>query len=179
MTDEKDLAHLDHISECAALIRDYTSSGKSEFMSSVLLQDAVLRRLQTMAESTQRLSEGLRAKASEVDWRSLAGFRNILVHDYLGGIEMERVWDAVDNHLPGLEKAVQDLRRSTDTDTKWQLIQNYSTLSSFLLTFLSKTNQSVRKEPLSSVMRMVPLRWSLLMRRAKLWHCVRSLSSSL
>ncbi len=114
MTDEKDLAHLKHILECAALIRDYTSGGKAKFMSNVLIQDAVLRRLQTTAESTQRLSEGLKAKVPEVDWRSLAGFRNILVHDYLGGIEMERIWDAVDNHLPGLEKAAQELRKSMD-----------------------------------------------------------------
>jgi len=40
-----------------------------------------------MAESTQRLSEDLKAKAPEVDWRALSGFRNVLVHDYLGGID--------------------------------------------------------------------------------------------
>lgn len=113
MTEERDVAHLEYIAECAALIRDYTDSGKSEFMSNVLLQDAVLRRLQTMAESTQRLSEGLKAEVPEVDWRALAGFRNILVHDYLNGIDMERVWDAVSSYLPGLEKAVRELREVT------------------------------------------------------------------
>ncbi|MGB3298646.1 MAG: HepT-like ribonuclease domain-containing protein [Phormidesmis sp.] len=114
MTDERDAVYLEYISDCAALIRDYTSGGESEFMSNVLLQDAVLRRLQTMAESTQRLSENLKAKAPEVDWRALAGFRNILVHDYLNGVDMERVWDAIVNYLPALEKAARELREITE-----------------------------------------------------------------
>ena len=116
MTDEKNLAHLEHIAECAALIRDYTNSGKSEFLSNVLIQDAVLRRLQTMAESTQRLSDDLKANAPDVDWRALAGFRNILVHDYLRGIDIERVWNAVENYLPGLERAVRELKVLADTE---------------------------------------------------------------
>ncbi|MGF1514585.1 MAG: DUF86 domain-containing protein, partial [Elainellaceae cyanobacterium] len=61
------------------------------FGSSALVQDAVLRRLQTIAESSQRLSKELKAQAPGVDWRSLAGFRNILVHDYVDGIDLERV----------------------------------------------------------------------------------------
>lgn len=116
MTDERDAIYLEYILECAALIRHYTGGGRSEFMSNILLQDATLRRLQTMAESTQRLSKSLKKKAPEVDWRALAGFRNILVHDYLNGIDLEGVWDAIDNHLSGLEKAAQKLRASIDTD---------------------------------------------------------------
>jgi uncharacterized protein with HEPN domain len=95
--------------ECVALIQGYTCNGKAEFMQNVLVQDAVLRRLQTMAESTQRLSEDLKAKAPEVDWRALSGFRNVLVHDYLGGIDLDRIWDAVTTYLPGLEESVRKL----------------------------------------------------------------------
>jgi uncharacterized protein with HEPN domain len=67
-----------------------------------------------MAESTQRLSDDLKAQAPEVDWRALSGFRNVLVHDYLGGIDMERVWDAVEFYLPGLEASVQKLMRAEE-----------------------------------------------------------------
>jgi uncharacterized protein with HEPN domain len=109
MTAHDDRVYLAHILECVVRIRDYTGSGRAEFMVSALVQDAVLRRLQTMAESTQRLSEGLKGQAPEVDWRALSGFRNVLVHDYLGGIDLERVWDAIEVYLPGLETAVQVL----------------------------------------------------------------------
>lgn len=106
---QTDRAYLLHILQCIALIQNYTAAGKLEFMASVLVQDAVLRRLQTMAESTQRLSDLCKAQAPEVDWRALSGFRNVLVHDYLGGIDLERVWDAVSVYLPGLEGAVRRL----------------------------------------------------------------------
>lgn len=109
MTGEENRIYLEHILECTALIQTYTRNGKAEFMTSSLVQDAVLRRLQTMAESTQRLSEELKAQAPEVDWRALAGFRNVLVHDYLGGIDLERVWDAVEVYLPELKTAVRRL----------------------------------------------------------------------
>jgi uncharacterized protein with HEPN domain len=40
-----------------------------------------------------------------VDWRILSAFRNVVVHDYLG-ISLHRVWDIVENDLPGLKKSI-------------------------------------------------------------------------
>jgi uncharacterized protein with HEPN domain len=54
-------------------------------------QSAVLRELQTLSESTQKLSDEFKEKHPEVPWQNIAGFRNILVHGYLG-IKMDRVW---------------------------------------------------------------------------------------
>ena len=82
----------------------YTPS-EAAFMASALIQDAVLRNLQTMAESTQRLSDSLRAAHPEMDWHQLSGFRNVLVHDYLG-VELDRVWLAVERDLPRLKRSV-------------------------------------------------------------------------
>lgn len=114
MISENDRIYLEHILECIKLIQDYTSTGKAEFMSSALAQDAVLRRLQTMAESSQRLSPVLKMTAPGIEWRALAGFRNVLVHDYLGGIDLDRVWDSVENYLPELETAVRKMMAATD-----------------------------------------------------------------
>ncbi|HEY9905994.1 MAG TPA: HepT-like ribonuclease domain-containing protein [Thermosynechococcaceae cyanobacterium] len=112
MTDDGDRVYLEHILECTTLIRDYTRNSKTEFMTSSLVRDAVLRRLQTMAESTQCLSDDLKAQTPEVDWQALAGFRSVLVHDYLGGIDLERVWDAIEHYLPGLETTVREMREA-------------------------------------------------------------------
>ncbi|NJR38481.1 MAG: DUF86 domain-containing protein [Leptolyngbyaceae cyanobacterium CSU_1_4] len=109
MISKVDRVYLQHILDCVSLIQNYTRNGKAEFIASALVQDAVLRRLQTMAESTQRLSEDLKAKAPGIDWRALAGFRNVLVHDYLGGIDLEQVWNAIEHYLPGLETAMREL----------------------------------------------------------------------
>lgn len=109
MNPKSDRVYLQHILECTALIRDYTGDGKDEFMRSVLSQDGVMRRLQTLAESTQRLPDELKAQAPSIDWRAIAGFRNILVHDYINGIDLTQVWNIVENYLPELEAAAQTL----------------------------------------------------------------------
>ena len=94
-----DRLHLVYISECIARIEKYTAAGRAAFNSDTLIQDAVLRNLHTLAESTQRLSPSLKARHPEVDWRAIAGFRNVLVHDYLG-INLDRVWLTVEKDIP-------------------------------------------------------------------------------
>ena len=71
-----------------------------------------MRNLQTLAESTQRLSEELRAAHPAVDWRGIAGFRNILVHNYLG-INLIRVWEIVENDVPALKQKIATILQST------------------------------------------------------------------
>jgi len=100
-----DRLYLIHISECLARIEEYVRGGRRAFMESNLIQDAVVRNLQTLAESGRRLSEDFKAKHPDVDWRGMAGFRNVLVHDYLG-LDIERVWQVIENDLPGLRSRI-------------------------------------------------------------------------
>jgi uncharacterized protein with HEPN domain len=109
MNPDKDKVYIQHILECIEKINQYTDRDKERFISDDLIQDGVLRRLQTMAESTQRLSEELKQTMTDVDWRALSGFRNVLVHDYLNGIDLNRIWDIVDNYLPKLKEAVEGI----------------------------------------------------------------------
>lgn len=72
--------------------------------------DAVLRNLQTLAESTQRLSEARKAAHPQIEWRAIAAFRNILAHDYLG-INLEWVWETIVQDLPLLEQHITAMLR--------------------------------------------------------------------
>lgn len=100
-----DRVYLRHILECIRRVEEDTAGGKKAFLSSHTLQDAVLRNLQTMTESTQRLSESTRERYPEVEWRHIAAFRNVLVHDYLG-IDLERVWEITQHDVPALKRTV-------------------------------------------------------------------------
>ncbi len=103
-----DGVYLIHIRECIDRIERYTEGGDGEFFSDTRTQDAVLRNLHTLSESTQRLSQTLKASHPEVDWRGISGFRNILVHDYLG-VNLVRVWEVVERDLPHLKARIQDI----------------------------------------------------------------------
>lgn len=97
--------YLRHVQDCIRRIEENVAGGRDRFLESHTLQDAVLRNLQTMAESTQRLSEDLKAKYPDIEWRRITAFRNILVHDYLG-VDIERVWEITQREVPQLKEAI-------------------------------------------------------------------------
>ncbi len=105
---------LEHIGECIERILDYTGGERDTFFASRMVQDAVIRNLQTLAESTQRLSTSFKDTEKGVPWRAIAGFRNVLAHDYLH-IDLDVVWSVVDLDLPALAVAVERMSRSTGT----------------------------------------------------------------
>ncbi|MDQ3005307.1 MAG: DUF86 domain-containing protein [Chloroflexota bacterium] len=100
-----DRLYLIYIREAIERIEEYTQEGKQVFLEDHRTQDAVLRNLHTLAESTQRISNDLKAKHSGIDWRTLSAFRNVVVHDYLG-ISLDQVWDIIENDLPALKKNI-------------------------------------------------------------------------
>lgn len=103
MKDDK--LYLLHIKEAIGWIEEFTNAGETEFFEDRKTQDAVLRNLHTLSESTQKLSDVLKEKYPEVDWRTIAAFRNVVVHDYLG-VDLDRIWDIVKDDLPNLKKRI-------------------------------------------------------------------------
>ena len=103
-----DRVYLTHILECINRIERGVSAGKVEFVRADLLQDAVVRNLQVLSESAQRLSEELKSRYSAVEWRKIADFRNRLVHDYLG-VDLDIVWQVVERDLPELKRAIVEM----------------------------------------------------------------------
>lgn len=91
--------------DCIVRIHAYTGGERSRFETSQLIQDAVVRNLQTLTESSQRLSVPAKATEPQVPWRELAGFRNVIVHGYLG-IDLAAVWLVVEQDLPPLAAAL-------------------------------------------------------------------------
>jgi uncharacterized protein with HEPN domain len=100
-----DRVYLQHILESLDAIIGYASEGRSRFLADRKTQKATLRELQELAESAQRLSSALKGRHPDMPWRAIAGFRNVLVHDYLG-INLSRVWDVIQRDLPALRAAV-------------------------------------------------------------------------
>ena len=101
--------YLDHVLECIRRIEEDVRGGKPQYLASHMVQDAVLRNLQTLGESTQRLSEQLKATRPSIEWARIAAFRNLLVHNYLG-IDLDIVWEIVERDIPRLKQAALEMR---------------------------------------------------------------------
>lgn len=111
MKDER--IYLRHILECIEAVQDYNTQGRDGLLTDRKTCKATLRELQELAESTQRLSISLREKHSEIPWPAIAGFRNVLVHDYLG-LSLNRIWEIIEHDLPNLRIAVEAMLHEMD-----------------------------------------------------------------
>lgn len=94
-----------HILDAIAKIRRIQMRG--DIAADEVLYDAALRNLQTLSEATQLLPDDRKAAFPNIPWREISGFRNILVHNYLGDIDPLTVAAVIDKNLPALEESIR------------------------------------------------------------------------
>ena len=100
---------LHHILECIDKIEEFTNRiSEDEFMKSVQIQDAVIRRLEIIGEATKNLSADFRKKHSNIPWEQMARMRDKLIHGYFG-VDLMTVWEVVEEDLPELKKKINKL----------------------------------------------------------------------
>ena len=97
-----DRLYLLHIQDAMTSIEEFISDGK-ESLDDRKTRDAVLRNMHTLSESLTKLSDEFKLKHAAVPWEEIAGFRNVVVHDYLG-LDFEEIWEIIENDLPSLKK---------------------------------------------------------------------------
>jgi uncharacterized protein with HEPN domain len=71
------------------------------FAADETLRRAFVRSLEIIGEATKKVPDEFRAAHPFVEWRAMAGMRDVLIHDYFG-VDFELVWDVVRNRVPEL-----------------------------------------------------------------------------
>jgi uncharacterized protein with HEPN domain len=109
MSIKDDKIHIDFILKCIHDVQGYVAEFLTveEALADMKTYDAVLRKLQIMAETTQRLSDAYKSAHGSVDWGQIAGFRNALVHDYLANFDPSILPNVIDARLVELERLIK------------------------------------------------------------------------
>lgn len=95
-----------HILEEADYLAQHSGDiSREEFRSDETLKRAFVRSLEVIGEATKKLPRDFREEHSEVEWRSMAGMRDRLIHDYLG-VDYDLVWEVVAHKIPELRNAI-------------------------------------------------------------------------
>lgn len=86
-----------------------------QFHEDIKTQDAVIRNLEIIGESTKNLSRQLRDAYPKVPWKGMAGIRDRLIHDYFG-VNLDIVWDIVITELPSLRDYIGEILKNHQYD---------------------------------------------------------------
>ena len=105
---EKDRANLLAILESCQKIYRFTNDlfDADAFFADQESFDAVLMNFILIGESVSKLSEAIKSNSPHIPWQKIKGFRNIAAHEYFG-VDAEEVWQIVKNHLPVLERDIE------------------------------------------------------------------------
>jgi len=71
--------------------------------------DAVLHNLEIIGEAAKQVPQELRAKTPGIEWRKIAGMRDLIAHAYFE-VDLEIVWDVLTTKLGPLADGVRRLR---------------------------------------------------------------------
>ena len=101
--------YLEDVLDAICKINDYTRGmSRDSFSNDSKTIDAVVRNLEIIGEAVKNVPDDVRARFPAVEWKKIAGLREILAHEYFG-IDLDIVWDIVENKLTPLEQQVQEI----------------------------------------------------------------------
>ncbi|MEE9294799.1 MAG: DUF86 domain-containing protein [Phycisphaerae bacterium] len=101
--------YLQDMLEAARKVHSYTEGlTKEAFATDDRTVDAVVRNLEVLGEAAKGIPDEFRQSHPAIPWKRISGLRDVLIHEYFG-IDLDIVWDIVQNKTPPLERELRKL----------------------------------------------------------------------
>jgi uncharacterized protein with HEPN domain len=102
---------LKDIEESIEKIKVYTKGMSFEmFQNDDKTIDAVIRNFEIIGEAANRIPDEIKDKFTEVNWHRIRGFRNRIVHDYMG-VDLEIIWEIIEKNIDELQEQIDEIIR--------------------------------------------------------------------
>jgi len=102
--------YLDDIFTSIGKIERYTANmTRKTFVADERTLDAVAHNLQVIGEAVKNIPDDMRDRYPQIEWRKIAGLRDILAHAYFA-IDDEIVWDIVQTKLTALGDCITTMK---------------------------------------------------------------------
>ena len=98
----KCLSVLDAIDKIEALVL----RGREKYDSDETIRDSIIRKLEIIGEAVKYISIELKKKNPHIQWKRLAGMRDVLIHQYFG-VDINVIWDVANKRIPELKSKLR------------------------------------------------------------------------
>ena len=99
---------IDIIDSINKIKRYTTGQSFDDFLNDDKTSDAVIRNFEIIGEAANRISDEIKDEFPSVNWFRIRGFRNRIVHDYMG-IDYGIVWNIIENDLDNLDLEIKTI----------------------------------------------------------------------
>ena len=101
--------YINHIIQSIELLDEYLLNvTQDEFNTSIKLQDLTCRRLEIIGEAVKNIPAEFKNRYPDVKWKSIAGLRDILIHQYFG-IDLLLLWNVAKKDIPELKSKIIEI----------------------------------------------------------------------
>lgn len=101
--------YLRDILESIEKIEKYTTNTSfDEFRENDMVVDGVIRNLEIIGEAVKNLSGEIKTEYLNIEWKKIAGLRDIICHEYFG-VDLDIIWDVIENKIPELKTAINKI----------------------------------------------------------------------
>lgn len=99
--------YLKHIFDETEYLINYSKNlSEEKFSENLTFQKAFTRSLEIIGEAIKNLPKDFAKSHKSIDWKSFAGIRDRLIHQYFG-VDYGIVWDVIKNEIPKLNEQIK------------------------------------------------------------------------
>ena len=114
MSSHKNTPYLKHILEAISdTEHSIRNLSKRDFEENKDVKDATIRRIEVIGEAVKNISNDFKTKHPEVEWKKIAGSRDVMIHAYFN-VDLGVVWNITKDDLPKLRQQIQKILKSLD-----------------------------------------------------------------
>ena len=112
MRDKSDEVFLIHILKSIDAIKEFSDDiTLNEFLSNRMRYSAVTRELEIIGEATKNISDELKEKYPNVEWKKIAGTRDKITHHYFGP-NTDLIFNIAKHDIPRLEIEIINIKNN-------------------------------------------------------------------